>query len=180
VSAPELDEWLAGPAVRVAHRREAGVTADELWAAAARVRLSDTRRLGQLVRWRIPGLPDGLSYMEMFRSPPFVTLDEDGGSFVAGLCGRIWTLRRDYPRLASAEEFRAFDTPGTVRVLYANWVAPLGEGRAAIHSETRVRPVDRGGRLGLMAVRPLIGAFQNLIASEALGAAVRAAEHPPA
>lgn len=175
--APALDTWLADPVVRVAHRREARATPDSLWAAAQRIALDDTRVLGQLVRWRIPGLPDELAYMDLFRNPPFVTLHEDSRALICGLCGRIWTLRRDYPQLSRAQEFLDFDEPGTVRVLYANWVVPAGEHRAAIVSETRVSPVDRGGRLGLMAVRPLIGAFAHLIDSEALTAVVRDAQH---
>jgi hypothetical protein len=175
VSEPDLDAWLPDPAVRVAYRRQAPVPPGALWAAAGRVRLRDTRRLGALLRWRIPGLTEDLRYMELFHDAPFVALHEDDGAFVCGLCGRIWTLRRDYPALADEQAFRDFDEPGTVRVLYANWVVAIDARRSAILSETRVEPIDRGGRLGLMAVRPLIGAFQSLIGSEALAAVVREA-----
>ena len=64
---------------------------------------------------------------------------------VSGLCGRIWTLARDYPRLDGPEDFRAWDEPGTVRVLFA----PLGRAGATAapswFSEARVEPVDRDG-----------------------------------
>jgi hypothetical protein len=175
VSAPDLDDWLPDPAVRVAHRRAAEVAPGALWAAAQHVRLDDTRRLGQLVRWRIPGLPEGLAYLDLFRNPPFLVLDERHDGLVSCLCGRIWTLRRDYPVLADARAFLDFAEPGTVRVLFANRVVAT-QGGAAILSETRVAAIDRGGRFGLMAVRPLISAFHGLIASEALAAVVRAAE----
>ena len=48
---------------------------------------------------------------------------------VSGLCGRIWTLARDYPRLSGPEAFRDWDERGTVRVLFAHW-AERGRGRA--------------------------------------------------
>jgi hypothetical protein len=176
VSAPALDHWLPDAAVRVAHHRAARCSPQELWAAAGRVALEDTRVLGQLVRWRIPGLPADLRYVDLLRSDPFVALEHNEWSLLSGLCGRIWTLRRDYPRLDGPEAFRAFDRSGQVRVLYANWVtaAPTG---AVLHAEVRVSPTDTRGRLGLTAVRPLIATFQNLIATEALTAAVRTAQH---
>lgn len=176
MSAPDLDRWLPRPAVRVAHRREARAAPAELWSAAGGVRLRDTRALGSLLRWRIPGLPANPTYDELLRSPPFTPLLESEHVLLSGLCGRIWTLRRDYPRLAGPDEFLSWSKPGTVRVLYANWVEPAGAGRSALVSETRVAPVGRQGRIGLLAVRPLIAASQHLIGSEPLAIAVRRAE----
>jgi hypothetical protein len=174
--APELERWIAKPAVRVVHRRRARATTAVLWEAAQSVRLRETPRLGQLVRWRIPGVSSELSYEELFRGPPMIALDEAEGALVSGLCGRIWRLRQPFPKLASPAEFRGWAVPGTVRVLYANWVEPTPDGQAVLISETRVAPVDRQGRLGLLAVRPLIAAFHHLIASEPLTVAVRRAE----
>jgi hypothetical protein len=176
VTAPELDRWVAEPVVRVNHRRQARATPAALWDAAQGVRLRETPRLGQLVRWRIPGVSAESSYDELFRSPPMLALEEAEGALVSGLCGRIWRLRQPFPQLSDPAEFRDWAAPGTVRVLYANWVEPSSGGRAALVSETRVAPVDRQGRLGLLAVRPLIAAFHNLIASEPLTIAVRRAE----
>jgi hypothetical protein len=172
---PDLDHWLADPAVRVAHRREALVRPGELWSAAREVRLSDTRTLGHLVRWRIPGLTPDLPFDTLFRSAPFTVLCDDDGALVSGLVGRIWTLRRDYPVLSDPEEFRRWSARGTVRVMLASWVESRPEG-AALFSEGRITPVDREARLGLAAVRPLIAASQHLVASEGIEAAVRHAE----
>jgi hypothetical protein len=179
---PDLDHWLPDPAIRVHHRREAAVPQAELWDAARSVRVSDTRVLGRVLRWRIPGTPDGIAYDELFREPPFTVLHEDEGALVSGLVGRIWTLRRDYPAIAGPEEFRAWSTPGTARVVYANWVEPAGPHRAMLVSETRVAATDRDSRIGLAAVRPLVAAFHPLIAREALVIATRRAEQrsPPA
>jgi len=176
VTKAELDRWLPDPTVRVAHRREARASPASLWSAARSIRLRDTRALGSLLRWRIPGLAAGATYDELFRSAPFTPLQEAEHALLSGLCGRIWTLRRDYAQLASPDEFLRWAAPGTARVLYANWVEPAGEGRSALVSETRVAPVGRQGRIGLLAVRPLIVASQNLIGSEPLTIAVRRAE----
>ena len=50
---------------------------------------------------------------------PFVVLDEGPEWSVSGLCGRIWTLARDYPALSGADDFVSWAEPGTVRVLFA-------------------------------------------------------------
>ena len=174
---PDLDAWLANPALRVSHRRESSAPAERLWEAASGVRLSDTRLLGRLVRWRIPGLPANLTFDELFRAQPFIVLDEEPGRvLVSGLVGRIWTLRRDYPELSDPEDFRRWDTPGTARVLFANWIEETPGHRATIHAEARVETIGAQGRVGLAAVRPLVGAFGSLIGSDGLEAAIRRAE----
>lgn len=173
---PDLDDWLDTPALQVSHRCEAAVAHAELWEAARSVRLSDTRVLGRLVRLRIPGVPASIAYDELFRAPPFTVLHEEDGALLSGLVGRIWTLRRDYPTLSEPDEFRRWSEPGTARVLFGNWVEPVGSKRAALVSETRVDVADLQGRVGLAVVRPLVTAFHSLIASEALVAAVRRAE----
>ena len=67
---PDLDRWLADPALRVAHRRESTASADALWEAARSVRLSDTALLGRLIRWRIPGVERNDRFDDLFRQPP--------------------------------------------------------------------------------------------------------------
>jgi hypothetical protein len=161
-----LDDWLANPAVRTRHRRRSTADADRLWAAAGAVCLSDARTLSRLVRWRIP---------DLLRSYPFAVLDEGEHWSISGLCGRIWTLQRDYPRLDGPEEFRAWDEPGTVRVLFANWVEPDGDG-STIVSEARVAPVDRRAALRLRSLWVVIGVFERVIGGEALALAAERAE----
>jgi hypothetical protein len=172
----DLDTWLPRPQVRTHHRREATAPADVLWDEASRIRLSDARRLGPVVRWRIPGLPEHLTFGELFRGPPFTVIGEGDGWLASGLCGRLWTLQRDYPELAGPSEFAGWDKPGTVRVLFAHWVEPAGPGRTALVSEGRVQPVDRGARLRLAALWAMIGMFERLIGAEPLELAVRRAE----
>jgi hypothetical protein len=175
-AAPDLDKWLTKPALRVVHRRESSVPATDLWRAARAVRLSDTSVLGRLVRWRIPGLGRSLSYDELFRQPPFLALEESEHALVSGLVGRIWTLRRDYPELGSAEEFAGWSQGGTARVVIANWAVDRDGGGSVLNAEARVEPIGAQGRLGVAAVRPVVRAFQNLVGSDGINAAVRRAE----
>lgn len=176
-TAPDLDHWIASPTVRVAHSRDCTSGPDELWTAACAVRLDDASLLGRLVRWRIPGLAADISFDSLFRHEPFlVLLDDPKRALVSGLVGRIWTLRRDYPRLADPEEFRQWSAGGTARVLFANWVEPLPSGCAVLRSETRVQAFGAQGRFGLATLRPLVSAFQHLIASEGIEPAIRRAE----
>ena len=176
MDAPDLDAWVPEPTVRVAHCLESGAQPASLWGAAGALRLSDTRRLGRLIRWRIPGLAAGTTFDELFSRHPFLVLDAGKLHLVSGIVGRIWTLRRDYPRLADADEFRGWSRRGTVRVVFANWVATGADGASQLHSETRVEPFGAQGRIGLRSVRPLIGAFHNLVVTDAMTAARRAAE----
>jgi hypothetical protein len=174
---PDLDRWLSEPSLRVAHRRESAADADRLWEAAQRVRVADVGLLGRLVRWRIPGVPTEMSFDQVFRSQPFIVLDDgDGQSLVSGLVGRIWTLRRDYPKLREPNEYRSWEVSGTAKVLFANWVEPLPADRSALCMEARVRGIGAKGRVGVAAVRPLVSRFQQLIATEGIQAAVRLAE----
>lgn len=177
MTTPDLDQWLPKPSLRVAYRRESSASPERLWEAARTVRLSDTRVLGRIVRWRIPGLPANLEFDQLFRAPPFLVLDEDEGHWlISGLVGRIWTLRRDYPRLSDPDEYRDWSTGGTARVLFANWVEETAAGRAALRVEVRVESIGVQGRVGVAAVRPLVNAFGNLIGSDGIEAAVRLAE----
>lgn len=121
-------------------------------------------------------MPPGIAFEEMFRRPPFVVLEAGDSALVSGLVGRIWTLRRDYPKLTDEEQFSEWSQRGTAKVVFAHWVEPAGGERSALCSETRVRALGGQGQVGLAAVRPLVRAFQNLIGSDALEAAVRRAE----
>jgi hypothetical protein len=172
----DLDSWLPDPQVCTRHERTAAVDELTLWHAAETVRLRDTPTLGRIVRWRIPGTSADDPFRELFRSYPFTVLAEDDGWSLSGLCGKIWTLQHDYPRLAGPDEFRDWDQPGTVRVVFGNWVESDGNGGSALISEARVQPVDRRASLRLRALWGVVGRFERLIGGEALRAAARRAE----
>lgn len=140
------------------------------------MRLADTRTLTRLVRWRIPGVSDGQTFTELFSHYPFTLLDEGKTWSVSGLCGHIWTPARDYARLSGPEEFQSWDERGTVRVLFAHWTEPGGDGRSMLVSEARVDPVDATARLRLRALWTVIGPFERLVGAEPLEVAVQRAE----
>ena len=175
-SSSRLDRWLPRAAIRTNHRRASTADADELWRAALGLRLSDTRALGRIVRWRIPGTAADQSFGELLRAYPFTTLEEDRNLLISGLCGRIWTMARDYPTLAGAAGFCDWHEPGTVRVAFAHWTAPCSDGRAELVSEARVQPVDRAAALRLRALWRVVGPFDRFVGAEALTTAVRQAE----
>ncbi|MGZ6643899.1 MAG: hypothetical protein ACXVFT_19015 [Solirubrobacteraceae bacterium] len=174
VAGMRLDDWLPNPMVRSHHRRRSSADPAALWRAAEDLRISDTRTLGRLVRWRIPGTSPSQTFQGLLASYPFCVLDAGDGWTLSGLCGRIWTLQRDYPRLESPEAFRDWSEPGTVRVLFGHWVEPDGDG-SVLFSEARVSPVDRRASIRLRSLWAVIGPFERLIGAEPLAlAAARA------
>jgi hypothetical protein len=173
---PELDQWLPDPVVRTRHRRTADASADELWAAAESIRLRDTRTLGRLVRWRIPGTAQDQTFRRMFTAYPFTVLEEGEHYSISGMAGRIWTLARDYPRLDGAEAWRDWDEPNSARVLFAHWVEETPDGRSALVSEARVDAMSRRAALRLRSLWMVVGTFERVIGAEPLPLAVRRAE----
>lgn len=173
----DLDAWLPEPETRTRHRRTSTADPDALWAAAREVRLDQTRTIGRLVRWRIPGVPAGQSFAGLLADDPFTVLDEGERWSISGLCGRIWTLARDYPQIGRPQDYRAFDEPRSVRVLFAHWVVEEGDGAGStIVSEARVAPTDRVAALRLRALWVVVGPFERLIGAEPLALAVARAE----
>lgn len=171
-----LDAWLPDATIRTHHRRVAAATPDLLWTCARAVRLADTRTLGHLVRWRIPGTGAGSTFDQLLRGYPFTVLEEREHLLVSGLCGRIWTLARDYPSLTGAADFLDWNEPGTVRVLIAHWARSLMNGRSEIVSEARVAAVDRSAARRSRALWIMVGPFDHLVGAEGLTVAVRRAE----
>ena len=172
----DLDAWLPDPQVRGSHRRTARATPADLWRAAGEVRVSDAPVLGRAVRWRIPGTRADTSFRDLLRCYPFAVLAEGSRWSVSGLCGRLWTLRRDYPTLDGPDDFLAWDEPGTARVLIAHWVEPDGHGATALCNESRVSPVDSAAAMRLRALWAMVGRLERLVGGEALGAAARRAD----
>jgi hypothetical protein len=172
----DLDAWIPDPQICTRHRRTSQADPDALWAAANAVRLDQTRTIGRLVRWRIPGVPWSESFAGMLEADPFIVLDAGERHSVSGLCGRIWTLARDYPRLDGPAAFLAWDAPRSVRVLIAHWVEVTADGTSTIVSEARVAPTDRVAAARLKALWIVVGPFERLIGSEPLALAVAGAE----
>jgi hypothetical protein len=128
------------------------------------------------VRWRIPGVAPDQPFVRLLEADPFIVIDAGERSSISGLCGRIWTLTRDYPCLESPDAFRAWSEPHTVRVLLAHWVQSDGDGRSTLVSEARVAPTDRVAAMRLRSLWLVIGPFERLIGAEPLALAVAGAE----
>ena len=173
----DLDRWLPDPVVRTRHSRTAAVEPAVLWDAATRVRLDQTPALGRIVQWRLPGTEVHQTFRALLAHHPFTVLEEGEGYSLSGLCGRIWTFTPDYPALRGADDFRAWDEPATVRVLFADWVQSDGAG-ARIISEARVCPTDVRARIALRSLWLVVKVFERLIGAEVLEAAVRQATAP--
>lgn len=173
----DLDAWLPDPEITTCHSRTAAVGPDALWAAARSLRLDQTRTIGRLVRWRIPGVPPDQSFMGLLSEDPFTLLDEGPHHAISGLCGRIWTFARDYGDLAGPDDFLAWSEPHTVRVLFAHWATGVpGDGASTLFSEARVAPTDRFATMRLRALWLAVAPFERLIGAEALALAVAHAE----
>jgi hypothetical protein len=170
----DLDGWLDSWAVRTHHRRVSPADAHTLWAEAGAVRLRDCRLLGRLIRARIPGLGRDQTFGALFRTDPFNVLEEGPTWLASGLCGRIWTLRRDFTVLADPADFRTWQVPGTARVLFAHWAEPAPTGSVLV-SEVRVGAVDRRAEFYVRGLGPFIAAFQGLVALEPLALATERA-----
>jgi hypothetical protein len=171
-----IERWAGHPVVCSRHRRVADADPAALWDAARSVRLDDTRTLGRLVRWRIPDTPGDITYEQLFSRYPFTPLEQGDTWSLSGLCGRIWTLQRDYPRLDGPASYEAWDERDTVRVLFAHWTRPTGDGRAELVSEARVEPIGRRAAVRVRSLWALIGTFERLIGAEPLVIAARRAE----
>jgi hypothetical protein len=174
--APELDRWLDDPEIRTIHRRSAAVDPETLWHAAEEVTIGELPTLGRVVRWRIPGTSADLPLRDLFRRYPFVVLEEGDLWSVSGMAGKVWTLKRDYPRLAGLDDFAAYADAGSVRILFAHWIEEGDDGVAVLASESRVQAVDSRGKLRMRALWAALGRFERLIGGEALSRAVARAE----
>lgn len=171
-----LDDWLPDAQIRTSHRRSSAADPDTLWAAANSVRLDQTRKIGRLVRWRIPGVAPRQTFAALLAGDPFTVLDAGERYAISGLCGRIWTLARDYPRLDGPDAFRAWREPRTVRVLFAHWVQRGGDGTSTLVSESRVAPTDAVAAMRLRSLWLVVGPFERLIGAEPLALAAAAAD----
>ena len=163
--------------MRTHHRRTAAAAPEALWERATEVRLDETRSLGRLVRWRIPGLARDLTYHELFRAYPFCVLEEDRpparSRACAGGSGRSRaTTRGSTGRTRS----RAGTSPARCACCSRTGSAQAGDGRAELVSEARVEPVDARSALRLKALWAVIGRFERLVGAEPLELAARRAE----
>ena len=173
----DLDAWLPDPEIVTRHQRAAAVAPDALWAAARSVRLDQTRTIGRLVRWRIPGVPPDQSFMGLLASDPFTVLDEGPDYSISGLVRADLDVRarlrrplrpRRLPGLAGAAH--------RARAVRALGDAPRPDGRSTLVSEARIGPTDKLATVRVRALWIAVGPFERLIGAEALALAAARAE----
>ena len=133
------------------------------------MRLSDTRTLERLVRWRIPDVPPTQTFDELFRTYPFTLLD----------AGDTWSLSGPVRAHLDARPATTRGSPGRRRSATGTSAAPSGccsptgpsrarTGARELVSEARVDPVDAAARLRLRALWTVIGPFERLVGAEPL------------
>ncbi len=165
-----LDAWLPDPTVRTHHRRSADADPDALWHAATTLRLTDTRTLGRLVRWRIPGLERDLTYGELFRAYPFTVLEEGEHTCSPGCAGGSGRSPATTRASTGPRRSPSGPSPAPCACCSATGSRRPTDG-AELVSEARVQPTDRTAALRLRALWKVIGPFERLVGAEAIGVA---------
>ncbi len=86
--------------------------------------------------------------LEMMSAPGsgFLILDVSADDeFVGGMVGRPWTAASP-PRVATAEQFKSFQAPGNIKVVFNFLASSLGKGRTLLSTETRICGNDARAR----------------------------------
>jgi hypothetical protein len=92
-----------------------------------------------------------------------------GEELVLGLIGRFWRWH-ERPVPFRASDFGGFSEPGYARAAWNFSIAPLGEGRTRLRTETRVACTDEGSRRAFRRYWRVVRPFSGLIRMEALRA----------
>jgi hypothetical protein len=173
-----LDRWLPDPTVRTLHRRRSAASPEVLWAAARAAAIGDTLTLRPLIMLRLRGArpTTATTFEELFRTDPFVLLEEGERLSVSGLAGRLWTPAGDYASFDDGDAYAAHEAPGTAKVALATTVVASAGGGSEIVTESRVRCVDRSARWRFRPYWAIVGPLSRFIGIELLHAATRRAE----
>lgn len=181
-----IDEEL--PTFDVAERHQLVVRAQaaRVYAVVRRLDLSGSRVVRGLfalrgVPARLTGRgrgpsPLGLTLDELLQRGGFVLLAErPGEELLLGLVGRFWTTSGALQRVDPAG-FRAFDRPGFAKAVWNFHLAPAGQGKTLLSTETRVLCLDPASRRSFRRYWRLIRPFSGLIRRIALREIRRRAE----
>jgi hypothetical protein len=177
-TAAVLDRWLPDQTVRTLHRRRSTASPDALWDAARAAAIGDTLTLRPLIMLRLRGArpTTRTTFEELFRTPPFVLLEEGERLSVSGLAGKLWTPAGDYASFDSGDAYVAHDAPATAKVALATTVVAHAGGGSEIVTESRVWCVDRSARWRFRPYWVLVGPLSRFIGIELLHATTRRAE----
>jgi hypothetical protein len=140
-----IDELLPEWGWRSAHATRVAAPPERVLASLRAVSSRDLPLSGALMRLRMLGrrARDPRPLLQSMASIGLVVLGDDDGAVVLGGIMRPWQLHGGHLPIASAEDFRAFNRPGWVRVVTALVVEPDGAG-ARVRTETRIAATDAG------------------------------------
>ena len=163
--------------MRSHHRRAAARRSRRRCGTPRGVRLSTRARSGAWCAGGSRTRRADITYHELFQRYPFTLLEEGDTWSLSGLCGKIWTLQRDYPRLAGPDDYEAWDEPGHASACCSR----TGRGRRRRRRGARLATPgwSRSAARATLRVRSLwavIGTFERLIGAEPLVFAQRRAE----
>jgi hypothetical protein len=151
--------------MRECHEARINAPAETALAAALGVPVAPDPLIRTLFRLR--GLPTGGTLETIIRGLGFVELERSPTRFVLGAAGRPWT-----PRGGLTAWDRA--GPGQVRMAFALWAEPAGEG-AVLATETRVQALGDSARRAFRRYWFAVGPFSALVRRRWLRAAAKAA-----
>lgn len=117
----------------------------------------------------------GATLAGLLRSGFVLLAERANEEMVLGLVGRFWTARGGVVRV-SPDEFRAWTRPGFARAAWNFSLAPEGDGRTRLSTETRVLCTDDESRRRFLRYWRLIGPFSALTRMEMLRTIRNAAE----
>jgi hypothetical protein len=174
---PSLDNWLPDYQVRTVQRRASRAAPDELWDAAERVRIRDTRVLRPVIGARLgPHAPPlDTTFRELFRTDIFTLLEEGDRYSISGVAGSLWAPRGEYARFESAADYRQYEQPGRAKAAVMTSVREHERG-SEIVAEIRVWCTDRRAEMRFRSVWLLVAPFMRFVRMDLLRTATRRAE----
>lgn len=126
-----------------------------------------------------PGDTTSLLDMMTAKGSPFIVLsDADPDRIILGMAGRPWT-DEDPPGVSSPEAFRAFSSPGHVRVAFDLRTTEDGAGGVRLSTETRILGNDAEARRLFASYWRLIYPGSAIIRRVWLDAIIARAERAP-
>lgn len=174
---PSLDTWLPDYHVRAVHRRASRVAPAELWDAATRTRIRDTRVLRPLIGARLgPHAPPAdTTFRELFRTDIFTLLEEGDRYSISGVAGCLWAPRGEYTRFESAADYKQYEEPGRAKGAVLTAVREHERG-SEILTEIRVWCTDRRAEMRFRPVWLVVAPFLRFVRMELLRSVTRRAE----
>jgi len=175
--APSLDTWLPDYHVRTVQRRVSRATPEDLWRAAARTRIRDTRVLRPVIGARLgPHAPPAeTTFRELFRTDIFTLLEEGDRYSISGVAGCLWAPRGEYARFESAADYRQYEDPGRAKAAVMTLVREHERG-SEIVAEIRVWCTDRRAEMRFRSVWLLVAPFMRFVRMDLLRTVARRAE----